>query len=258
MWLVALTLYVLTQQVYFFGQFNKHMNDIISDLFPSLIGGRLNDLNTSTIPNAKKDGQCDKPINRFFPGRSTSSCKPLENLIIRARKSCDQQQLKPNKRKPSVKRKVKISKSRIKLINSIALEQNNSTHAKKSKSVIQSPVNQKKEDELLAKRMKDRIRKAEGRKTPEGRLAALKASRKFRTSKEGKEKIKVYQKKYKNSPKGIISNSVSNAKSNTRISALNKGRSLKEAIKAGEKAAKDKKADLLEVLNTPCLQTPPR
>ena len=232
------------------------MNDIISDLFPSLIGGRLNDLNTSTIPNAKKDGQCDKPINRFFPGRSTSSCKPLENLIIRARKSCDQQQLKPNKRKPPVK--MKISKSKIKLINSIASEQNNSTHAKKSKSVIQSPINQKKEDELLAKRMKDRIRKAEGRKTPEGRLAALKASRKFRTSKEGKEKIKIYQKKYKNSPKGIISNSVSNAKSNTRISALNKGYSMKEARKAGEKAAKDEKADLLEVLNTSCLQTPPR
>ena len=232
------------------------MNDIISDLFPSLIGGRLNDLNTSTIPDAKSDGQCDKSINRFFSGRSTSSCKPLENLIIRARKSCDHQQLKPNKRKSSVKSK--ISKRKIKLINSITSEQNNSTRAKKSKSVIQSPLNQTEIDKLLAKRKKDRIRKAERRKTPEGKLAALEASRKFRASKEGQKKTKIYQERYRKSPKGIIATSVSNAKSNTRISALNKGYSMREARKAGEKAAKDEKADLLEVLNTPWLQTPPR
>ncbi len=232
------------------------MNDIITDLFPSLIGGRLNDLITSTIPDAKKDGQCDKPISRFFPGRSTSSCKPLENLIVRDRKSCDHQQLKPNKRKPSVKSKT--SKRKIKLINSITSEQNNSTHAKKSKSVIQSPLNQTENDKLLAKRKRDRDRKAELRKTPKGRLATILASRRYRASKAGQEKIKEYQRNYRKSSKGIISNSVSNAKSNARISVLNKGCSMKEAIKAGEKAAKDEKADLLEVLNSPWLQTPPR
>lgn len=232
------------------------MNDIISDLFPSLISGQLNDLPTGTIPDAKKDGQCDKPINSFSPGRSTSSCTPLENLIIRVKNSCDHQQLKPNKRKPSVKSKT--SKRKIKLINSIISEQNNPTHTKKSKSVIQSPLNQTENDKLLAKRKKDCIRKAERRKTPEGRRAAIEASRRFRASKEGQEKIKKYQKKYRKSPKGIISTSVSNAKSNTRISALNKGHSMKEARKAGEKAAKDEKADLLEVLNTTWLQTPPR
>ena len=232
------------------------MNDIISDLFPSLISGRLNDLSTSTVPDAIKDGQCDKPINRSFPGRSTSSCKPLENLIIRAKNNCDHQQLKPNKRKPSVKSKT--SKRKIKLINSIASEQNNSTHAKKSKSATQPPLNQTENDKLLEKRKRDRLRKAKLRETPEGRRAAIEASRKFRASKEGQEKIQKYQRKYRKSPKGIISNSVSNAKSNTRISALNKGHSMKEARKAGEKAAKDEKADLLEVLNTHRLQTPPR
>lgn len=233
------------------------MNNIISDLFPSLISGRLNDLATSTIQDAKKNGQTDKPINRSFPGRSTSPCNPLENLIFRVKNSCDhQQQLKPNKRKPSVKSK--ISKRKIKLIDSIISEQNNSTRTQKSKSVIQSPLNQTENDKLLEKRKKDRIRKAELRKTPEGRRAAIEASRRFRASKEGQEKIKEYQQRYRKSSKGIISTSVSNAKSNTRISALNKGHSMKEARKAGEKAAKDEKADLLEVLNTPWLQTPPR
>lgn len=292
------------------------MNDLISTLFPSL-SGQLNELTTNTAPDTKKDGRCDKPENCFFSGHSTSSCKPLEDLVIKDKNSYGQQQSKlklkvdikglsavptgfselsqpktgsfktdagqnrhfssansagsdgerPLKRlrvredplMPTI-RKLKEqnpkigSKRKIRLYKSIISAQNTATHSEESKSVTRSPLNQTENDKLLAKREKDRIRKAYHRKTPEGRQAVIEATRKYRSSEEGKKKIIEYQARYKKSPKGIISNAISNAKSNATVSALNKGQGMREARILGTEAAEDEKADLLKVFDIPWLQ----
>ena len=225
------------------------MNDLISDLFPSL-SGQLNDLTTNTIPDTKKDGRCDAPKNRFFSGHSTTSCKPLEDLIIKGKNSHDHQH------KPTINSKK--SDIKLKLIKSIISAQDTSTHSEKSESVTQPPLSQTENDELLKKREKETIRKANYRKTKQGRLVARKASKKYRLSEKGKKTSSEYRKKYKKTPKGILSIAVSNVKSNTTTSALKKGCSMKEAVIAGTKAAEDEKADLLEVFDIPWLQTQPR
>ena len=234
-------------------QYHKHMNDLISDLFPSL-SGQLNDLTTNTIPDTKKDGRCDAPKNRFFSGHSTTSCKPLEGLVIKGKNSHGHQQSKPKKQKLTINSKK--SDIKIKLIKSIISAQNTSTHSKKSESVTLPP--QTENDKLLKKREKERIRKANYRKTKKGRAVERKASKKYRSSEKGKKKSAEYREEYKKTPKGILSSAVSNVKSNTTTSALKKGCSMREARIAGEEAAEDEKADLLEVFNIPWLQTQPR
>lgn len=143
---------------------------------------------------------------------------------------------------------------KVKLFKSLISAQNTATHSEESKSVTQSPLNQTENDELLAKREKDRVRKALYRKTPEGRQAAIEASRKYRSTAKGKKKISEYQARYKKSPRGIISSAISNAKSNATVSALHKGQGMREARRLGTEAAKDEKEDLLKVFHIPWLQ----
>ena len=234
------------------------MNNFRLNPSPSF-SAHLNDLAINTNPDTKKDGRCDAPINRFFSGRSVSSCNPLEDLTIEGKYSYDHQQLKPKKQKLTINSKKVISKKsteKKKLINSIIISaKNSSTHSRKSWSIIQPPLSQTKNDELLKKREKERIRKARYRATEQGKLSARKASAKYRSSEKGKEKRREYQENYNKTPKGIISSTISNAKSNTTVSALKKGHGMKEARTLGIEAAEDKKAEWLEALHM--LQTQP-
>lgn len=232
------------------------MNNTISDLFPSLIGGRLNDLATNRIPDTKTDEPCEAPEKRFFSGRSTSSCKPLEDLIIEDNNSYGHQQLKPKKQKQKLTingKKINIKKSLVDAI--ISSAQNPSTHSRKSGSVTQPPLSQTETEKLLKRRKRDAERKAKYRATEEGKLVQRKAAAKYRSSEAGMIKTAEYQAEYKKTPKGIISSAISNAKSNAAVSALNKGFSMTEAKALGEKAAENKKAELLAVFDIPWLQT---
>ena len=136
--------------------------------------------------------------------------------------------------------------------------QNTSTYSKNSKSVTPPPLNQTKNDKLLAIKKRESIRKANYKKTPEGRKVRRRAAEKYHSSKKGKEKNKEHQANYRKTPKGIIASIISNAKSNAKASALKKGCSIEEAKIAAEKAAKDKKTELLEVFDMPWLQTQPQ
>ena len=224
------------------------MNDLTFDLFPPL-SVHLNDLPTNITADTNKSGLCDPSENIFFTGHATSSCKPLDDLIIKGNNHSNHQQLKTNKPKPTINKRI---------INPFVSAQNPSTHSRKSGSVIQPALSQNETDKLSRKKMKESIRKADYRKTPKGRLVARKASKKYRSTEKGKKTNAAYQAEYKKTQKGMISSIISNAKSNTKVSALRNGFSMTEAKILGAEAAENKKAELLELYDIPWLKTQPR